>query len=210
MKKLLTIFIFLALAATGFSQIVHFAVKGGINLSTQQTGNALFDVNNSTIVGFNIGGVAAIDFDKFTLQPGLFFTTKGERVIIPDPFTTATYNAYYTLDYIEIPVDILYKRKLGPKTTVHFGLGLYLATGVYARVTYPGTSNRITFDNNTANLQPGYQNPDYGLNFLAGMQLNKKIAFDAGYDLGLANLYFSNTTTLRNRTFSVSMGYSFR
>jgi hypothetical protein len=54
---------------------------------------------------------------------------------------------------------------------------------------------------------------DFGVNFLAGYQLNSGLNFGAGYGLGLTNLRPTSTSATNveqnNRVLSFSIGYAF-
>jgi hypothetical protein len=80
MKKL-----FLALFSTivttiSFAQTINFGIKAGLNLSEFYRNNSI-TVNNSNISGFNAGGIVNIDYKNFSIQPGIFYSTKGEKML---------------------------------------------------------------------------------------------------------------------------------
>jgi hypothetical protein len=205
MKKLLFTIALLTVTALTFAQTINFGIRAGLNLSKQSADNA----NNygaSSLAGFNAGGIVDIGFKSFSIQPGVFFSTKGEKN------TPEGENIAYktTLNYIEVPVNLLYKSTIAAKTNIHFGGGPYIAYGLSENVTANGQPYST---NNTFN----FKNPDYGVNFIAGLTLNHLI-IDAGYGLGVANLLSqtiihesgSSDVTIKNRVISLSVGYLFR
>jgi Outer membrane protein beta-barrel domain len=222
MKKLILSVFAVFVMLSGFAQTVSFGVKAGINFSNQSlSGYALYGLaKNQSTTGFNVGGIMDIGFGNFSIQPGLFYSTKGEEIpahpnqnaadgptdyIIP----TATYN----FRYIELPVNFIYNAPVSKALRIQFGAGPYFGYGVsadtktfYAQI--PGS-----FDDSQS---PGghYKNPDIGANFLAGLEVEKRFLIDVQYSVGLVNV--SNihnaypASDIKNRVFSVSVGYLFR
>ena len=54
-----------------------------------------------------------------------------------------------------------------------------------------------------------YKNPDYGVNFIIGAEIFKKIVVDANYSLGLNDLSYYPASTIKNKSIGVSIGYLF-
>lgn len=209
MKKiLLTLCLFSATITIGFAQSVNFGIKAGLNLSNQSV-NPPNPWSTKNLTGFHAGIIADISLKSFSIQPGLFFTTKGEVTPQNLKFNTGqdagTYNAKEVLNYIELPVNLLYKIKAAPTVKIYIGGGPYLAYGISGHGTQAGAmpSYPIHFDNT------GYKNPDYGANFVAGAELFRKILVDANYGLGLGNLSRMDGLTIRNRVIGISVGYMF-
>ena len=81
MKKIYFLILALLLANSVIAQNINFGFKGGFNISTQN-----FDPNNAFpsslytgfLVGFHAGTFVNIEYQSFTIQPGLFYTTKGD------------------------------------------------------------------------------------------------------------------------------------
>ncbi|WP_426672079.1 porin family protein [Mucilaginibacter sp. McL0603] len=209
MKKiLLTICLFSATITIGFAQSLNFGIKAGLNLSNQSI-NPSGSVDTKNLTGFHAGVIIDIGLKNFSIQPGLFFTTKGQVTPVNLEMQTGvdrgTFNAKEVLNYIEVPVNLLYHIKAGPVVNIYFGGGPYLAYGISGHGTEPGSFPTYTvhFDSN------GYKNPDYGVNFVAGIELSKKILIDANYGLGLGNLSREEGLTIRNRVIGISVGYLF-
>ncbi|WP_345951016.1 hypothetical protein ABDD95_06095 [Mucilaginibacter sp. PAMB04274] len=58
--------------------------------------------------------------------------------------------------------------------------------------------------------EDGIKRFDYGATALAGFRFNSGFLLSAGYDYGLANIYFGNDGAVtKTRTFTVSAGFSF-
>src|SRR5258708_1163042 len=78
MKKPLLTLCFLVINKVSFGQTINFGIKAGLNLS-EETQSAPF-LTSSLLPGFNAGGIVDIGFQHFSIQPGLFFSSKGENV----------------------------------------------------------------------------------------------------------------------------------
>ena len=206
-KLLLTLCLFLATITACFAQSINFGIKAGLNLSNESV-NAPNAWNTNNLAGFHAGLIADISLKNISIQPGLFFTTKGEAT--PEDLRRITgedrvYNAKEVLNYIEVPVNLLYNIQATPAAKIYFGGGPYLAYGISGHGTEAGAFPTYTvhFDSH------GYKNPDYGVNFVAGVKLFKKVLIDANYGLGLGNLSRIYSQTVRNRAIGISVGYLF-
>jgi len=54
-----------------------------------------------------------------------------------------------------------------------------------------------------------YKSTDFGLNILAGYELKNGINLGVNYGLGLSNLINFDAAKMRNRVFSLSVGFKF-
>ena len=101
----------------------------------------------------------------FSIQPGIFYSTKGEKDT--KEFIGANQNYYPStseLDYIELPINFLYKAKLSPAITLNLGGGPYMAYGVSETLKVDAPASPI--DPNYSNYHHyRYRNPDYGISF---------------------------------------------
>lgn len=206
-KLLLTLCLVSATMTISFAQSFNFGIKAGLNLSNQSV-NPPNPWSTKNLTGFHAGVIADIAIKNVSIQPGIFFTTKGEITLENLKQLTGqggTYDAKEVLNYIEVPVNLLYKIKATPAVKIYFGGGPYLAYGISGHGTEAGAFPIYTvhFDSN------GYKNPDYGVDFVAGVELFKKLLIDVNYDLGLGNLSRVNDVTIRNRVIGVSVGYLF-
>src|ERR1700730_11528785 len=133
MKKiLLTLFLTVATVIT-FAQTINFGIKGGLNLSELYRGKSgLFQ--DRFIAGFNAGGIVDIGFQSFSIQSGIFYSTKGEKVAITlltsnqTTMTSSTYDSKF--NYIEVPVNFLYRIMIVHGVNINLGGGPYFGYGV--------------------------------------------------------------------------------
>ena len=103
------------------------------------------------------------------------------------------------LNYLEGQADALYQHWFSSGDAVFGGLGPYIAYGIGGKT--QGTDDFGGMD--------GYKRFDAGLNLKAGYQMDIGLRFILGYDLGLYDKSPDPSDfTSRNRSFSVSVGYS--
>jgi hypothetical protein len=211
MKKfILTIALAIATTIT-FAQGINFGLKGGANFSILS-----YDPHsNSFQPGFNAGAIVDINLNKnLSLQPGIFYTTKGEKInndeVLIDGSFEGTVTTHIKLNYIQMPVNLLYHINAGRATSIYLGGGPYFAYGVGGSVTDGQVTDPVHFSGAPDIFTPlTYKNPDIGIGLLAGVQLAKRFLVDAGYDYGLTNIS-NGGADFANRVIHVSVGYLFR
>jgi hypothetical protein len=213
MKKTLLIFLFVSASFLTKAQTTRFGVEAGLNLANQSRTNFPVNLDSKYLTGFNLGGIVDINYQNFSIQPGLFFSTRGEKITMQfvnqDQQGTRTSTSKITLNYVQMPVIFLYKIAFNKEANFHFGGGPYLGYGISASDNTDGKSYPAAFNRSSANVL-NYKNPDYGVNIVAGITLESKFIVDAGYSLGLANLYYASPATLHNRAITLSIGYMFK
>jgi Outer membrane protein beta-barrel domain len=126
-----------------------------------------------------------------SIKPGIEYIGKGAK------FPGGGGNPSLKLNYLEIPIDILYHLPVGAGD-LHGGLGPYFAEGLGG-----GGPNGIYGQN-----AGGFKRFDAGLNLNLGYRFDNGVAIDLGYDLGLANVeYASQDVSGHTRTLSINLGY---
>nr|MBS0037145.1 outer membrane beta-barrel protein [Saprospiraceae bacterium] len=126
MKIMYFVFIFIFTASVGIAQNSNtgkttFAILGGVNFQNF-TGKDFHgsDLNNELVIGYHAGVNAQIPIvPEFYFQPGLLFSTKGAKN------TAGGITNTYTVSYIELPLNLVYKGALG-SGFVMVGLGPYV------------------------------------------------------------------------------------
>lgn len=192
-----------------------FGVQGGVtffNITGKNSGGA--DLNNDLVTGFSGGVNAEIPLcSRFYIQPGVDFTRKG--------FENGNFKT--TLNYIDIPVNFIYKPVLGTGNLV-LGAGPYLGIGVGGKAKLSNSGNTTAFEKDVVfnneydennSLAPQYKKLDAGANFLAGYEFANKVSLNLNAQLGLKKInpdVSNNTndqTKWNNTGFGVSLGYRF-
>ncbi|MES2377974.1 MAG: porin family protein [Bacteroidota bacterium] len=209
MKKALIITLFIAVSglyANAQKLTYGFKISGGF--AYQQIENKEI-LSASSITTFNLRGIAQMPVgNNFWLEAGLGIAGKGSRVF-NDALTTTTH-----LTYIEIPVGVLRKFTFTDLGIFYLGAGGYVARGAWGTLDYetPGTNtaDKIKFGKND-----DITRFDTGLNFTTGFEFRNKVTFNMAFALGLNNIASTTqqdtgTSVVRNREFSIGLGYLFK
>lgn len=163
----------------------------------------------SSIKTFNIRGIAQMPVkNNYWVEAGLGISGKGS-VIFDEALTTTTH-----LTYAELPVNVLRKFTFTDLGVFYVGTGGYLAIGIGGSLDYetPGsnTSDKIGFgkDADATKL-------DAGLNFSTGFEFRNRVTFNMAFSLGLNNIASTTqqdtgTAVVKNREFSIGLGYLFK
>lgn len=221
MKKLLLLLFLSGFIRASFAQSVHFGIRAGLNESALSRtdfvdSRDIIKGSSSHISRFQAGLFADISAGRLSIESGVFYSQKGGETKVQSTTDSISqkYDEKITLNYLEIPVNILYNIPVGIGK-IFVGGGPYVAFGLSARYrsnyyvsagqnTQTGeTQGEITFNKN------GYKNPDYGINTLLGLRLKNNMSFNVGYGLGLTNLYRGSGSSVKNEVLSISLGYEF-
>jgi hypothetical protein len=181
-------------------------ISGGI--ARQQIKNPEI-LSNGDVKTFNVKGIVQLPLKKdFWLESGLGIANKG-GVFYEDALTTTLH-----LTYLELPVDLLDKFNFTNLGKFYLGAGGYIARGIGGKIDYetPGvaTTDKLKFgkDNDIRRY-------DVGLDFTTGFEFRNHMTFNMGYKLGLNNIESipqqdAGTSVMRNREFTVGLGYLFK
>ena len=226
MKKLvLSLVIVAGLGMHAFAQEsqVKFGVKAGVTFPTLVASGDDSDVKTTT--SFYVGGTATFPVSNmFSIQSGLSLIGKGaESGDLGEDFdgedVAITGKAKINPLYLEIPLNAIVKFDAG-SGKFFVGAGPYYAFGVGGKIKADVSSSSggttasasvkqdIKFGNGDEDT---FKSGDFGLNFLVGYELNNGFNIQAGYGLGLSNVLNvdSDIAKVKNRVFSVGLGYSF-
>lgn len=188
-----------------------FGVRAGVNFQNingkNQNGSKL---ENDIATGFHAGVNAEIPLGTgFYLQPGVLYSQKG---------TEFDNDNQVKLNYIEVPVNFVYKPILGTGRML-LGFGPYVGFGLGGKVKTANTKMDVSYEK-TASGNPSltagtYKGIDGGANFLAGYEFARNLSFQVNAQLGLMNVNpeFTGATNdeskWRHTGFGVSLGYRF-
>ena len=195
-----------------------FALLGGINLQNLNGKNITGDkLENDLIVGYHAGFNIQIPIaPAFYFQPGLLFSTKGAKN------TSSISTSTTKLSYIELPLNFVYKGKLG-NGFIMLGFGPYVAYGIGGKViTEVGGADvetDVKFQNTVALTDPllttYFKGLDAGGNIFAGYETAGGLFFQLNTQFGMLNLRPENDwisddeSIIKNTGFGVSLGYRF-
>jgi hypothetical protein len=187
-----------------------FGVRAGMNFQNingkDGAGNKL---QHDLTTGFNAGINAEMPLGGgMYLQPGILFTQKGAKL--------EQSSDKVKLNYIDIPVNLVYKPILG-KGNMVLGFGPYVGFGLGGKREYANTESDVTFSNETVSSldYSRFKKVDAGANFLAGYEFSNKLSLQLNTQLGLLDINpesigsTSDKVNWRNTGWGISIGYRF-
>lgn len=189
---------------------VSVGVRGGINFfninGKDNNGNKL---DNRIKTGYELGlNIEAPLGNDFYLQPGLLFVDKGGK-----SRNVNNESLKFNLNYIELPVNVLYKPELGHGKLL-LGAGPYIALGVGGNVKNDalGTKSDVKFSSSVDNNSTAfyYRPIDAGIGLLFGYEFSNRVSVQLNAELGLVNNnVYGDGTSYKNTGFGFSLGYRF-
>lgn len=224
MKSIFTfLFATLFLAISASSQL-RVGIVGGGHQSEVLEKNDLpnwNDIKNNykPRTGVHFGLVADLPFGKsgnFVFQPGVMFYHKGRKYAELMDTTmrdTLHLSANEYLNYVDIPLNLVAKFKLGKNVKFIIGGGPYFSFlfDAYQKTEVISKSGAYFMNENldpAVGKGPGkYKSYDYGLNGLAGFEIGR-VSITANYSRGFNDFYESSSYTgqFRHQVMGVSLG----
>lgn len=206
---LLTVASFLAFGITAGAQ--GLGVNAGVNFFNQTIkadGEKFDDAKIKT--GFQIG----VDYEigiapDFYFAPGLVFATKGAK--IQEDFLGEEYTSKWGLNYLEVPLNLVYKPVLGTGNLI-VNFGPYLGYGIGGKVKAEFGDEDFEEDINFGSGEDDDFKPfDMGANIGFGYQLGMGLSFKLNAQLGLINILpdGDSDNLVKNNGFAFSVGYRF-
>lgn len=190
-----------------------FRIGGGLavqhitnnNIQHPATSNIL---SNNSIRTFNANVLVNFPvLKKYYLRTSLGIANKG-TIITEEGLTTTN-----KITYLELPINLVRKYDIPSFGKIIGGIGGYVAMGSSGRLDYqtPNSNNsdKVIFGN-----ENDFQKYDAGINLISGLELNNRLTFNLGYDLGLSNiasqaLKDTGTKNVYNREFTIMLGLTF-
>jgi hypothetical protein len=195
-----------------------FAILGGINFQNLNGKDILGDkLENDLLPGFHAGLNIQIPIaPSFYFQPGLLFSTKGAKS------TSNTIRTTTRLSYVELPLNLVYKGKLG-NGFIMLGFGPYVAYGIGGNVTTEdgdiSLDMKVEFQNVVELTDPllaaYYKAFDAGGNIFAGYETAGGLFFQLNTQFGMLKINPENKwisddkSSIKNTGFGLSLGYRF-
>ncbi|MFT3945785.1 MAG: OmpA family protein [Agriterribacter sp.] len=205
---------------------IKIGIGGGVHQASISEKNNLqgWDRNYknyfSALSGFHAGVFAEIPIDKkgnFAVLPSLQYTNKGRKFAKSYDSTksfnsdTSTILSGWKTNYIELPVNLIYKLPLTKKVNFIIGAGGYVSYLLNSKTSYDiynasgehqSYNDKFTY----GDLVKTYNKIDYGINAIAGLDFNDRILFTANYSKGLSNFYNAeNGSDFKHQTVGASV-----
>ncbi len=203
MKKfflLLTLATALNFGANAQDKKVSFGVKAGLAFPNLDFATSGVSLNLTAKTSFYVGAVADVKVSNiFSVQPGLIFSSKGAMFKSP-----GIDDISFNFDYLELPLNLVANFQAGPGK-------FFAGAGPYAAYAISGNqkAGTVTVDADFGSDDDEFKRMDVGLNLLTGYQLKNGLSLNVGYGIGLGNIYNDSSTTVKNKVFSVGLGFMF-
>lgn len=157
----------------------------------------------SPINGFHAGVFAEIPVTKkgnLAVLSSLQYTNKGRKFARSYDSTksfisdTSSIISSWKTNYIELPVNLIYKLPVTSKVSFIIGAGGYASYLLNSKTSYDlfNASGELQSYNDKlayGDQVKSYNKIDYGINAIAGLDFNDRILFTANYSKGLSNFY---------------------
>lgn len=214
MKRFLFTLMFSVCTFLGFSQI-QFGIQAGVsipNVNRSVPGISFpgFSMGSNHITGPVAGITGSIHLWKWLeFRPELNYIQRGAYIY--SSFVSYTVEGKYRLNYINVPLNIVYRHKLG-QGKIFAGLGPELAFGLSGKGKGDNNQNvKIKFDGKDEMSSDfiHLKALDFGLSFCLGYQLNNGLLLNGGYFLGLTDIDPNKDFDWKNHGFSIKLGYLF-
>lgn len=210
MKKTLFIIplICLLCGAAHAQRKIEYGFRVGGGLAIQHIDNSGI-LSNQSVRTFTAGVFTNVPVLKdYYLRGGVSLTTKGTEYT-EDALTTTN-----KIRYIEIPVNLMRKYNIPKLGKLIAGAGFYAASTNGGSLTYE-TPNSTTSNKAEFGSDYDFTRYDAGINLLAGLELDNRLTFNLGYDLGLMNIASqavkdSGYKGIYNREFTITLGLIFK
>jgi hypothetical protein len=185
---------------------IHFGVLGGAAFS--KPGGADVGSGSQTYTGWIAGGFVALPLGPgFAIRPEVFYVHKGAVGAGEPGEGTITIR----LPYVEVPVLLNYTIPIpGPGiVSPHLYAGPSVAFRTECKVKVSDPTNIPYQGCDVGDPNPDIKRTDFGLTFGGGIGVGRAI-IDVRYDLGLTKIPDTANTDVKNRTFYLLAGWTFR
>lgn len=212
MKKYLLVAAFVLTISILQAQSNSIGITAGSTVANMRSKVDGESVTIDSKIGFSAGIVADLSFAKnLRFQPMLNFTQKGAKE--KTAFDGDKETISMTLNYLELPLNILYKLPSG-KNSIFIGGGPSLSMGIggkgkYTSSAYPEDNTKSTIKFGSNEDEDDFKAFDAGVNVTGGVYLKGGFMVAFNYYHGLSNLFInpSGNESLRNRYFGLRIGY---
>lgn len=209
--------IFLCFISVGSFAQLRLGVKGGFEMAKffdKGSDQQYFSISNINTV--QLGIIAEKDMsDYFFFQSGIGYIQKGGFKQFTGQANSGT-TSTLKVNYIQVPVNIIYKESINKHIKGMVSAGFYGAAGVSGTEkgydqTMTGTtnidrkvqfSNAADYVNNATVVKP----LDFGYALSAGIEY-KKFQFTVDFSRGFKSIYPFGTTNFSNQTLGAEIAY---
>ena len=183
----------------------EFGLKAGVNFPSYSYTDSEALAGTASIVRFYLTGyLDARIASGFYLHPEVSLQAKGSK--LTESTVLGSGEVIQKTMWLDFPFNFLGKLPVSNNVKIFAGGGPYIGFAMDGTNTYADSGSEsaiIIYDDNAL------KSVDYGINFLMGVKLEKRLSLNANYRLGLANIAESNykwSSTIKNRVFSLGIG----
>ena len=204
-KQLVLLALCTLFAATSFGQ-VRIGPAVGFNYSTLMQDQDKVKVENDFTIGLRAGLTFDLGIAKFfSIVPEVNFSQMGWKCLGKDQFAGQSETA--RLNYIEVPINLVIKLKLGKSTRFDLFAGAYGAYAISGNIKMNyggGETNKIKVPFGT---NPGQANRlDIGMNLGIGLEVSR-VFVKTQFIVGLNNMSSVEKESMTNGCFALTLGY---
>lgn len=208
MKKLVLSAAILCGSLGAFAQGgLGYGLRAGVNIPKYSIENG----STKTNTGFFVTGYLDAPISpNFSIQPGLSLQSKGAKNSVSS--SVGTVERKQSIMSLDIPVNAVAKFPTGDSGNFFIGAGPYVGFGLSGKNKWSGSTDNSTVRGDEdvkfgSGSDKDLKSTDFGVNFLAGYQLSNGFQINAGYGLGLTNLAPTDNGSIKNRVWSVGIGF---
>ena len=184
-KVLVAASVVILIAGYAHAQI-NFGVRAGLNLTNMKMSTDELSIEGKMKPGIQLGVVGELEITEFlAIQPGLLLSQQGYKNEIPFGIVGTYYKQTVTLNYIQIPVNAIFKLDFGTVTLLGQA-GPYVGFGINGKVKtkIPEEQRSISFGSEDDDYM---KTIDFGFGIGTGVQSGPFRA-GIGYNFGLAKI----------------------
>jgi len=207
MKKFIAILALSAATITTASAQLRFGPEVGLNLTSIQSKMDGTSDNSDMKVGARIGGVVDIPVTGgLYVRPGIQFSMMGGKE--KQDFFGTTVTSTLNLNYIQVPVNVLYKFGQEGDGRFYVGVTPYLGFGIGGKVKVEDVSADIKFGSGD---DADVKSMDFGAGIKVGYELPMGLYVDVAFLQGLSNNVPNGNSDFKstNRNITIGVGYLF-
>lgn len=202
MKKILILLLSLSLAATTSFAQIRVGLQAGAVYSSIKAKSGSISLTSSKF-GPTAGIIVDVPItENLVFQPAINYVQKGSKSSEED------YNSKISVNYIEVPLNILYRTSSEGGFFVGLGPVISPAISGKSTITIMGETEteKIKFGSGEEELK----RLEFSGNVLAGYEFSNGLFVSAGYNQGFTNLVNDgDDVTFKNSFFSLKLGFKF-
>jgi hypothetical protein len=217
-KKYFLLLVSFCLAFNVFAQ-PGFGPEVGVGLSYMRFVPPLPYITSSStaVASGRIGGMADLMLNKHVyFQPGLFLSRKGHSRTYSYAYNDSTNDAIeqkYVIDYVDLPVSVLYKTGIQGTGRFFFGLGAtfsYIVGGSHSEYEHGKYNDTPLVLHTSGKIIAGktLKPFDIGVSLTAGYEMATGLYFRAYYTFGANDIGLGGEID-KNRMAGIGAGYFF-